>query len=95
MKKSRFTETQIVRVLKEYESGRKTEDLCRELGISPATFYKWKAKYGGMEGNELKRMRDLEEENARLKKMFAELSMDHSILKDVITKKGWGPVNGK
>lgn len=95
MKKSRFTETQIVRVLKEYESGRKTEDLCRELGISSATFYKWKAKYGGMEGNELKRMRDLEEENARLKKMFAELSMDHSILKDVITKKGWGPVNGK
>ena len=95
MKKSRFTETQIVQVLKQHESGRKTEDLCRELGISTATFYKWKSKYGGMEGNELKRMRDLEEENARLKKMFAEISMDHSILKEVITKKGWGSVNGK
>jgi len=95
MKKSRFTETQIVQILKEYESGRKAEDLCRERGISQGTFYRWKSKYGGMDTNELKRMRELEEENHRLKKMYADLSLDHSILKDVITKKGWGPVNGR
>lgn len=90
MKKTRFTETQIVRALKEGEEGRKTEDICRELEISKATFYNWKSRYGGMEASDVKRLKELEEENARLKKMFAELSMNHDILKEVITKKGWG-----
>lgn len=93
MRKSRFTETQIVHLLKEYESGKAVEVICREAGISRQTFYKWKSKYSGLEVNELKRMRELEEENLRLKKMYADLSLDHSILKDVITKKGWGPVS--
>lgn len=93
MKKSRFTETQIVAILKQQEAGRPTKELCREHGISEATFYNWKSRYGGMEASDVKRMKDLEEENARLKKMYAELSLDHSVLKDVITKKGWGPVN--
>lgn len=68
---------------------------ARDAGISKQTFYKWKSKYSGMEVNELKRMRELEEENLRLKKMYADLSLDHSILKDVITKKGWGPASKK
>ena len=91
MKRTRFTETQIVKALKEQENGRNADDICRELGISQATFYRWKSKYGGLEGSDVKRLKDLEEENARLKRMFAELSLDHTILKDVITKKGWGP----
>ena len=93
MKKSRFTETQIVSILKQQESGRATKELCREHGISEATFYNWKSKYGGMEASDVRRLKDLEEKNARLKKMFAELSLDHSILKEVITKKGWGPAS--
>jgi putative transposase len=93
MKKSRFTETQIVSILKQQESGRATKELCREHGISEATFYNWKSKYGGMEASDVRRLKDLEEENARLKKMYAELSLDHSILKEVITKKGWGPAS--
>jgi putative transposase len=95
MKKSKFTETQIITMLKEHESGKKTSDICREQGISQATFYKWQSKYSGLEVNELKRMRDLEAENARLKKMYAEVSMDNYVLKDLITKKGWGPVPKK
>ena len=90
MKKTKFTESQIVKALKESEAGRKTDDICRELEISRATFYNWKSKYGGMEASDVKRLKELEEENVRLKKMFAELSLDHSILKEVITKKGWG-----
>jgi putative transposase len=95
MKKSKFTETQIVHMLKEYEGGKSSEQICRDAGISKQTFYKWKNKYSGLEVNELKRMRELEDENLRLKKMYADLSLDHSILKDVITKKGWGPVSKK
>ena len=91
MKKTRITESQIVKALKENESGRKTEDICRELEVSRATFYRWKSQYGGMEAYDVKRLKELEEENARLKKMYADLSLDHSILKEVITKKGWGP----
>ncbi len=87
MKKSRFTETQIVKALKEHESGKSTEDICRELGINKATFYNWKKKYGGMESNELKRLKELEEENRKLKAMYADLALDHKILKDVLTKK--------
>lgn len=87
MKKSRFTETQIVKILKEVESGRLVKEVCRENGISDATFYNWKSKYGGMEASDVKRLKDLEEENRRLKQMYAELSLDHKILKDVIEKK--------
>jgi putative transposase len=87
MKKSRFTETQIVKALKEHESGKSTEDICRELGINKATFYNWKKRYGGMESNELKRLKELEEENRKLKAMYADLALDHKILKDVLTKK--------
>ena len=90
MKNSRFTETQIVAILKQQEAGRATKELCREHSISEATFYNWKSKYGGMEASDVKRLKDLEEENNRLKKMYAELSLDHSFLKDVFSKKGWG-----
>ena len=93
MKKTRFTETQIVKALKEHEVGRKLEDLCRDLEISKATFYNWKSKYGGMEASDVKRLKELEDENARLKRMYANLSLDHEILKDVILKKGWGPAS--
>lgn len=87
MKKSRFTESQIIGILKQKEAGMKTADICREHGISPATFYNWKSKYGGMEVSDVKRLRELEQENARLKRMYAELSLDHQILKDIIEKK--------
>lgn len=93
MKSTRFTETQIVKVLKEHEAGRKAEDICRELEISKATLYNWKSKYGGLEASDVKRLKELEDENARLKRMYANLSLDHEILKDVITKKGWGPAS--
>lgn len=89
MKRTRFTETQIVKVLKEYEGGRKAEDICRELQISKATLYNWNAKYGGMESSDVKRMKELEEENARLKRMYANLAMDNEIYRDLFTKKGW------
>jgi putative transposase len=87
MKKARFTETQIVGVLKEYENGRAVLDICREYGISKATFFNWKSKYGGMEVPELKRLKELELENARLKKMYADLSLDYQIVKEVLSKK--------
>jgi putative transposase len=87
MKKTRFTETQIVAILKQQETGIKIPDLCRQHGISDATFYNWKAKYGGMDASELKRVKQLEEENARLKKMYAELSMVHEAFKDAVAKK--------
>jgi len=87
MKKSRYTETQIVGILKAVESGRLVKDVCREYSISDATYYNWKAKYGGMEASDIKKMKDLEEENRRLKQMFAELSLEHKILKDIIEKK--------
>lgn len=89
MKKSRFTETQIVSILKQQEAGKPTKEICREHGISDATFYNWKSKYGGMEASDVKRMKDLEEENSRLKRMYANLAMDNEILKDLFTKKGW------
>lgn len=87
MKKSRFTEIQIVNILKEYESGKQTKDICREHGISSPTFYLWKRKYGGMDNQQLKELKSLQEENLRLKRMFADLSLDHRILKDIIEKK--------
>lgn len=87
MKKSRFTEGQIISAIKEYEAGKAITDICRGLGVNKATFYNWKKKYGGMEAQDLKRLKELEEENRRLKKMYAELAMDNMVLKDVLSKK--------
>jgi putative transposase len=84
--KKRFTEEQIIRVLKEYEGGKRAADIVREHGISEQTFYRWKSKFGGMDVSEAKRLRQLEEENRRLKEMVADLSLDNKILKDVISK---------
>jgi putative transposase len=90
MKTSKFTETQIVNALKEHDNGRKADDISRELGISNATFYKWKERYGSLEASDLKRLKDLEQENSKLKRMFAELSLDHHALKSILSKKNWG-----
>ena len=87
MKKQRFTEEQIISVLKEQEVGAKVADLCRKHGISDATFYNWKAKYGGMEVSEAKRLRGLEEENAKLKKLLAEQMLDVAALRELLAKK--------
>lgn len=96
MKKVRFTETQIVSILKQQEAGISVKDLAREHGISEATFYNWKAKYGGMEANELKRMKDLEEENARLKRIVANMTLEIDAIKHVLEKKFGGlTTNGK
>jgi len=87
MKMTRFSETRIIKILNEHESGRKPKDLCRENGISRATFYNWKKKYGGMDASQLKKLKELEDENRRLKRMYADLSLDHELLKDVLEKK--------
>lgn len=87
MRKTRFKETQIVKILKEVEGGRMVKDVCREHGISDATYYNWKSKYGGMEASDIKRLKDLEEENRKLKQMFADLSLENVALKDIIEKK--------
>jgi putative transposase len=87
MKRSRFSETQIIAALQRQERGAKVRDICRDLGISDPTFYSWKSKYGGMSANELKRIKELEAENARLKRMYADLSLVHEALKDAVAKK--------
>lgn len=87
MKKKRFTETQIFSILKEFDAGKNIRDISREQGVSKATIYNWKAKYGGMEMNELKKYKDLEEENRKLKQMYADLALDNKMLKDVLGKK--------
>ncbi len=87
MRKSRFSESQIFKILKEVEGGRAVKDVCREYGVSEATYYNWKAKYGGMELSDITRLKDLEQENRRLKQMYADLSLEHTILKDIIEKK--------
>lgn len=87
MKKSRFSEEQIIGILKEHEAGAKTADLCRQHGMSPATFYKWKSKFGGLEVSDAKRLRALEAENAKLKRLVADLTLDKEALKDVLSKK--------
>jgi putative transposase len=87
MKRSRFTERQIVAVLKQAEAGVPVKDLCRKIGISDQTFYNWKAKYGGLSVSELKRLRELEAENARLKKMYADLALENEAIKAVLNRK--------
>ena len=87
MKKQRFTETQIVSILKQYEGGRDPMDLSREYGISKATLYNWRKKYAGMDASHLKEMKALQEENRRLKQMYAELMLDHQLAKTIIEKK--------
>ena len=87
MRKSKFSETQIIAILKAVEAGKTVRDVCREHAISDATYYKWKTKYSGMEAADIRRLRELEEENRRLKHMYAELSLEHRILKEVLEKK--------
>ena len=87
MKRSKFSESQIITILKAVETGRTVADVCREHEIAQTTYYKWKQKYGGMQASDIKRLRELEEENRKLKQMYAELSLDHRILKEVLTKK--------
>jgi putative transposase len=87
MKRSRFSDEQIIGILKEHEAGAVTADVCRRHGISSATFYKWKAKYGGLEVTEAKRLRSLEDENAKLKRLLAEAMLDIAVLKDLSAKK--------
>lgn len=87
MKKKRFTETQIFSILKEFDAGKNIQEISREHGVSKATIYNWKAKYGGMEMNELKRFKELEEENRKLKQMYTDLALDNKMLKDILGKK--------
>lgn len=87
MKRNRFTEEQIIGILKEHELGTKTADLCRKHGMSEATLYNWKAKFGGMEVSEAKRLRSLEDENRKLKKLLAEAMLDQAALKELLAKK--------
>lgn len=87
MRKSRFTETRIVKILKEVEAGRQVKEVCREYSISDQTYYNWKSKYGGMEASDVRRLKEVEEENSRLKHMYADISLENRALKDIITKK--------
>lgn len=87
MKKKNYSETQIVAILKQYEGGREAMDVCREYGISKATLFNWRKKYSGMEASQLKELKALQDENRRLKQMYAELSLDYKLAKDIIEKK--------
>lgn len=87
MKSSKFTETQIVSILKQADAGMPIKDICRQAGISIATYYTWKSKYGGLDASELRRVKELEAENSRLKRMYADLALDNAAMKDLIAKK--------
>lgn len=87
MKKSRFTETQIVSILKQADAGLAIKDICRQAGISVPTYYQWKSKYGGMEASDLKRVKELESENSRLKRLYADMALENAAMKDLIAKK--------
>jgi putative transposase len=87
MKRSRFTETQIVSILKEADAGMQVKEVCRKHGISEPTYYSWKSKYGGMQASDLKRMKELERELSQLKRMYADLALENNALKDLIEKK--------
>jgi len=87
MRTSKFTDSQIVAILKEADGGMKIQDICRKHGISSPTYYKWKSKYGGMEASDLRRVKELEEENAKLKRMYADMALENTAMKDVIAKK--------
>lgn len=87
MKRSKFSEEQVIAILREQEAGAKTADVCRRHGISSATFYAWKAKYGGMEPSDAKRLKALEDENAKLKRLYADAMLDNSALKDLLAEK--------
>ncbi len=91
MKRARFSEEQIIGILKEAEAGAKVTELCQRHGISDATFYTWRSKYGGLEVSEMRRLRQLEEENRRLKSIVADQALDLRVLKDVLAKNGYGP----
>ena len=87
MRTSKFTETQILATLKQADAGVPVKDICRQIGISTATYYQWKSKYAGMSANELKRVKELEAENARLKRMYADLALENAAIKDVLSRK--------
>jgi putative transposase len=87
MKKKRFTESQIIKAIKEQDAGKDVVEICREMGIHKATLYNWKKKYGGMEVNQLSQFKELQEENRKLKAMYADLALDHRILKEIVEKK--------
>jgi len=87
MRKSKYTESQIAAILQEAEAGLAVSEVARKHGISAATFYQWRSKYGGMSVSDMQRLRELEQENARLKRMYADLSLDHAVLKEALTKK--------
>jgi putative transposase len=87
MKRSRFTETQIISILSEVDAGLSVKEVSRKHGISDATYYNWKSKYGGMSANQLKRLREVEEENAKFKRMYADMALENAALRDLIEKK--------
>ena len=87
MKRSKYSESQIIGILKEADAGVQVKEVCRKYGISDATYYKWKSKYGGLEVSDVRRMRELEVENSQLKQMYADLSLEHQALKDIVQKK--------
>lgn len=87
MKKHKHSESQIINAIKEHDAGKSVMDICRELGVHKATFYAWRKKYAGMEAQELKRLKELEDENRKLKHMYAELALDNKVLKDILSKK--------
>jgi putative transposase len=86
MRKSKFSESKIVALLKEAEAGRKVSDICREQGISSATFYQWRSKYGGMEASDIKKLKELQEENEKLKRMYADMALENQAIKDLLGK---------